>query len=186
MLREQAFVLQVTSSWTRTLLTHTPNIRSSVIIVTHMSVYSYHDTHKPRHGQWIGKLMLSSKRTEIFSTLSWKSTTWLEVNKRARQLHFSLSPLHTKTKGRLMGFKVELDVADPVESNCEACPSLGFWEDTERAASTHWLAGSDLCACLCTSSCLCVSLFWRALYACMHVDHVHTRNKSVYVFNAYV
>lgn len=36
-----------------------------------------------------------------------------------------------------MGFEVELDVADPVESNCEACPSLGFWEDTERAASTH-------------------------------------------------
>lgn len=27
-----------------------------------------------------------------------------------------------------MGFKVELDVADPVEFNCEACPSLGFWE----------------------------------------------------------
>lgn len=32
-----------------------------------------------------------------------------------------------------MGFKVELDVADSVESNCEACLLLGFWEGTERA-----------------------------------------------------
>lgn len=32
-----------------------------------------------------------------------------------------------------MEFKVELDVADSVQSNCEACPSLGFWEGTEHA-----------------------------------------------------
>lgn len=34
-------------------------------------------------------------------------------------------------KGKIDGLQsgVTVDVADPVESNCEACPSLSFWED---------------------------------------------------------
>lgn len=45
-------------------------ILSHIHHITHMTVYSYHHTYKPIHGQWLAKLMLSSNRTEIFSTLS--------------------------------------------------------------------------------------------------------------------
>ncbi|TSK17819.1 hypothetical protein Baya_1199 [Bagarius yarrelli] len=47
MLREQEFVLQVTSPWTQFLLTPTPNSKSSIKHMTRTIIHCAHGTNKP-------------------------------------------------------------------------------------------------------------------------------------------